>query len=110
MNLKELARVRGTNIKRLAEQCGVPASTLYAISSGDTNFDNVGIGLFLKISEALGMTADELYYITSEPTLSELPTPELTEQEQKLLKAFRSMDERGKRLVLALCDYRGEAS
>lgn len=61
MNLKELAKSKGTNIKRIAETCGIPASTLYAISSGETTFDNVGIGAFRKVAAELGMTSDELY-------------------------------------------------
>ncbi len=48
-------------MKKVAEKCGLPPSTLYAISSGDTNFENVGISTFVKIADALGMTADELY-------------------------------------------------
>lgn len=61
MNLKEIAKLRGTNLKKIAEECHVPPSTLYAISSGDTNFDNVGIGLFMKIADALNMSPEELY-------------------------------------------------
>lgn len=60
MNLKELAKAKGTNVKKLAEKCGVASSTLYAISGGGTNLDNIGIDLFLKVSNALGMTAESL--------------------------------------------------
>lgn len=60
MNLKDLAKSKGTNIKKLSESCGVSPSTIYAIASGDTNVDNVGIDLFLKISKALGMSAEDL--------------------------------------------------
>lgn len=60
MNLKDLAKSKGTNVKRLAERCGVPASTLYAISSGETNIENVGIDVFLKIADGLGMCAEDL--------------------------------------------------
>ena len=66
MNLKELARARGTNLKKVAEQCGVPPSTLYAISSGETNFENVGIGLFMKIAYALDLDTEDLYRMTPE--------------------------------------------
>lgn len=48
MNLKELAKLRGTNLKRISEQTQIPASTLYAISQGETTFDNVGVSRFLK--------------------------------------------------------------
>ena len=57
MNLKELAKAKGTNLKKVAERCGVPPTTHYAISSGSTKFENVGIGTFMKIAKELGMSA-----------------------------------------------------
>jgi len=92
MNLKELARVRGTNLKKVAEQSGIPASTLYAISSGETNFDNVGIGVFKKVANALGMTADELYTqeLTSEQDKSNNAIT-LSQDEQELLDCYRAL-------------------
>ena len=99
MNLKDLARARGTNLKRVAEQSGIPASTLYAISSGETNFDNVGIGVFKRVANALGMTADELYMqeITAERDEREdNETMRLSDDERELLDCYRALsaDER----------------
>lgn len=61
MDLKRLARSKGTNLKQVAEKCGIPPTTLYAISRGDTNFDNVGISTAMKVANALGMTVEQLY-------------------------------------------------
>lgn len=104
MNLKELAKARGTNLKRISEQTGVPASTLYAISQGESTFDNVGVSTFKKVAEALGMTVDELY---------ELPniTPENMsyyfvklgedDSERELLGLYQKMDDRSRSVLLA---------
>ena len=105
MNLKEIAKSRGTNLKKVAEKCGVPASTLYAISSGDTNYENVGIGLFMKIAKALDMTPDELYEIESrvEYAVVELKD-ELTVDEMELLDYYRYLDDDGKKQVLSIAE------
>ena len=95
MNLKEIAKAKGTNIKRLAESCGIPASTVYAISSGDTNADNVGIGVTMKLAAALDMTVDELYAQMSgfEYAVVQLPAEEtVSSDERELLELYRRMD------------------
>lgn len=95
MNLKEIARARGTNLKKVAEKCGIPASTLYAISRGDTNFDNVGISTFLKIAEALDMDAEELYGrdVQDHAQL-------LSYEEQELIDIMRTVTFEGQRQLL----------
>lgn len=97
MNLKELAKLKGTNIKKLSEKCGLPPSTLYAISSGDTNLDNVGIDMFLKIADALEMSAEQLKGTMDGSSVSyavvELPTADsTTSEERELLFLYRRMD------------------
>lgn len=99
MNLKELAKAKGTNIKRIAETCGIPASTLYAISSGETTFDNVGIGAFRKVAAELGMTSDELYanvtnvsYMAISLDDAEEDKPSDSPDEQRLVELYRAMD------------------
>lgn len=88
MNLKQLARDRGTNLKKVAEKCGIPPTTLYAISRGDTNFDNVGISIAIKVAGELGMTVEELYTGEIKP----MPLPELPSDERELLSLYRRMD------------------
>lgn len=99
MNLKELAKTKGTNIKRIAETCGIPASTLYAISSGETTFDNVGIGAFRKVAAELGMTSDELYANVTNVNYMAVRLDDITEDkpsgnpdEQRLVELYRAMD------------------
>lgn len=109
MNLKELAKLKGTNIKQLAEKCNIPASTLYAISSGDTNFDNVGISVFIKIADALGMKAEELYdaqktnyYIVPLDEPEEHDGPKQSDESKRpdecdeLCELYRSMTDEGR--------------
>lgn len=103
MNLKELARARGTNLKRVAEECGIPASTLYAISSGETTWDNVGIGLFIKLADTFEIDTEELYRLDSyTPDVSyaavKLPeddddaeTPAYADDERELIDLYRAM-------------------
>lgn len=104
MNLKELARHRGTNLKQVAEKCGIPASTLYAISRGDTNLDNVGIDTFLKLSGALGMDAQELMNEMNGVSNSTRPPARqeeaLSTDEQRLVALYRKMDAQYRAMML----------
>ena len=122
MNLKELARIRGMNLKQLAEKCGIPPSTLYAIANGGTNFENVGIGLFMKLSAALGIDSETLYSMDEEQILDSLKSVMRTrngkdfferqlesdlavalaptDEEYELLYMFRSMDAHGKEQLM----------
>jgi len=97
MDLKKLAREKGTNLKQVAEKCGIPPTTLYAISRGDTNFDNVGIGIAIKVADALGMTVEELY------TGKEHTVPVLTLdwEERQLVRLYRSLDEEHRNLLMS---------
>ena len=102
MDLKRLAREKGTNLKRVAERCGVPPSTLYAISRGDTNFGNVGIDTAIKVANALGMTVEELY--TGEaPGASK--DSEISPDESRLLRMFRMMDAKGRCAMLEQAEF-----
>ncbi len=113
MNLKELAKARGTNLKRISEQTGVPASTLYAISQGDTKFDNVGISTFIKLADALDTTVERIYelpdvkpddveyYIVSLDDDKGLPEFPLTDEEYELVEIYASLDERGRSMLLS---------
>lgn len=112
MNLKEYARLRGTNIKKLSEKSGIPASTLYAISSGDTDFDHTGISVFNAISSALGVTSDELYYALrfEDYKIEEKQSSvELTDDERDLIEMYRSIsdDARDFLMVMAITLSKG---
>ena len=101
MNLRDIAKSRGTNLKKIAEKCDVPPSTLYAISSGDTNFENVGIGLFMKIADALDMTPEELYGSETHVDYAMVDMSKADSvDERELLALFRNMDDRHRALLM----------
>lgn len=56
--LVELMEDKGTNANELAQKINVSPSTIYSIMQRDSN--RIDIDLILKISHALGVTADEL--------------------------------------------------
>lgn len=96
MNLKQLCKYKGTNISKLAEKIGVPGSTLYAISSGDTTLDNVGVSTFIAMASELGYTTDELYSLLSGAPES----PQLSDDEQELVDIMRSITPQGQQQLL----------
>jgi len=102
MNLKELARSRGTNLKQIAEKCNIPASTLYAISSGDTNFDHVGISTFMQIANALDLSAEDLYRGDSEKTTEYRYVFIVDEKKEmdELAEIMRSITKEGRRQLM----------
>lgn len=106
MNLKELAKSKGTNIKKVAEKCNVPPTTLYAISDGKTNLGNVGIDTFMKVARALDMTAESLmaeigtevnYDVAS---FSDDDEKIVSGEEFELVKLYRRMQPEQKRLLM----------
>jgi transcriptional regulator with XRE-family HTH domain len=104
MNLKELAKSRGTNLSRIADQTGIPKSTLYAISQGETAFENVGISTFIKLGEALGMSVEEVFEspnITPEELASYHARKNEIGEEGELLDIYRSLDDRGRRVLMS---------
>ena len=56
--LIELMEYKGTNANELAQKINVSPSTIYSIMQRDSN--RIDIDLILKISHALGITADDL--------------------------------------------------
>ena len=96
MNLKQLCKEKGTNINKLADKVGVPPSTLYAISRGDTTLDNVGVSTFIAISSELGYTTDELYSLLS----GEPESSQLSSDEQELVDIMRSITPQGQQQLL----------
>lgn len=105
MNLKELAKLRGTNLKRISEHTQIPASTLYAISQGETTFDNVGVSRFLKLADALGMTAEQLHAlptVTPENVNSYIGAIEDSDMDSELSDVYGTLDEQGKAALLTM--------
>lgn len=60
--IKELLEAKKEKPASFAKKIGVPTSTMYSITRGNTKFENISIGVFMKIAHGLGMTAEELYY------------------------------------------------
>lgn len=105
MNLKELAKLRGTNLKRISEQTQIPASTLYAISQGETTFDNVGVSRFLKLADALGMTAEQLHAlpnVTPENVDSYIGAIDDSGMDAELSDVYGTLDEQGRAALLTM--------
>lgn len=105
MDLKEVARSRGTNLKKLAIECDVAPSTLYAMANRSTCLSNAGIDIFMKISKALGISAEQLYaetrndndvWLTSGG--SEKGFSDAVERE--LVSIYRSLTDQGKDQVM----------
>ena len=106
MDLKELARKKGTNIKKIAEKCGIPPTTLYAISRGDTNFGNVGIDTAIKVAGCLGMTVEELY--TGRPSVTYAVVEVDKTDEGELLGLYRAMSAEGKSRLMEQAAFLAE--
>lgn len=109
MNLKELARSKGTNLKQVAEKCGIPPTTLYSISRGDTNFDNVGINTAIKVANALGITVEELYTGESKqrPHARQM---RVSDKERRLVELYREMDAQYRAMLLKSAEAYAGAS
>lgn len=56
----EIFGERCINIRAFARQNDLKPTTLYTITSGETDPHKIGIDTWLKIAHGLGMTADEL--------------------------------------------------
>lgn len=102
--LAELKELRGVKVPEFAESCGLSASTVYNIRRKST-LDNVSIDAFLKIAHGLGMTAEDLYRGTP-IVMSDVGTDDkgepyaLTDDEERLLDAYRSVDDSAKRRIM----------
>ena len=70
--------------------------TSRAISQGGSNFESVGIDIFIKVADALGMSVEdlrELPNVTPENVEYYLVTIEDSDQERELLELFDKMDD-----------------
>lgn len=91
--LVSLMNDRGTNANDLAQQINVRPSTIYSIIQRDSN--RIDIDLILKISQALGVTVDELL---KEEVLSDDTNSNMTN-----IKKISSVNER----IRSLLDFLG---
>lgn len=92
--ISALLKARNIRPASFAREINVPASTIYNITNGQAKMENIGIGLFLKIAEGLGMTAEELYYGTP-PERPRFDDP----QQEAVNGHYESLNETGRRLV-----------
>jgi len=97
MDLKKLAKDKGTNLKQIAEKYGIPPTTLYSIASGDTKLGNVGIDIAIKVADALDMTVEELY--TGEK--KEFSSITLDSDERELIQLYRKMNDAQRELLMS---------
>lgn len=94
--IQDLFSERRIKVAPFARENGITPSTLYAIISGKTAFENIGISIFIKIAEGLGMTAEELYYGVAPDA------PEYSDARQTALNGyFESMNDSGKNTLVA---------
>lgn len=102
MELKDYCKLKGTNIKRVAEQANIPLSTLYTIASGKTPLDSVGISMFMKIAEVLEVPTDELYNVLKNDELIDDNTRYLTDDEITIMDNYRAISSYSRTGVLIL--------
>lgn len=94
--IQTLFSERKIKVAPFARENDITPSMLYAIISGKTAFENIGISIFIKIAEGLGMTAEELYYGVPPEA------PEYSDMRQTALNGyFESMNETGKDTLVA---------
>lgn len=84
---------RGLKPATFANQIGVPTSTIYSITRGNTKFENISIGVFMKIAHGLGMTAEELYY--GEPRRVEYADP----RQEQMNGCYETLNEESKEII-----------
>lgn len=58
--MQKLFDSKSINVSAFARRIGVAPTTLYNVLSSDTP-ERTGVGVWIKISEGLGMTPEELY-------------------------------------------------
>lgn len=64
--LKHYLKSNVISIYSLAKTSGIPYSTLNDLANGKVSIDNCKVGLLHALSEALGLTMDEMYSLAQE--------------------------------------------
>ena len=88
--IRELRRKRGMKQRDLAELVHTNQQTIARYESGDRNPDLETIG---KLCEIFGCTVDYLL------GRSEIQTPQISDEEWRLLAAWRQADDRARTMV-----------
>ncbi|MCR5404313.1 MAG: helix-turn-helix transcriptional regulator [Butyrivibrio sp.] len=102
--LTSLLDERSMNTNELAQRINVTPSTLYSLLQRDSN--RIDIDLIMKISHALGITADEL--LTDE--ISQLTEPAASSapvdvQKAQLLKYYELLNEEGRNRLIEQAQF-----
>lgn len=100
--LKSLIIERYGSLKKFAESVDIAWSTLDGVIKRGVNKAN--ITSLIKICEGLNIDCESLYYgeiITKQTILKEEP---LSEEEQKHIKKYRSLNDDGKEIVDIILD------
>lgn len=92
-DIGELIKKRCKNLSEFSRMSEVPYGTLYDIANGNTQFEKIGIGVFMKIAHGLGMTAEELYY--GRPSRVEYADP----RQEKLNGCYEVLNEESKETI-----------
>ena len=95
-DIGELIKKRCKNLSEFSRVSEVPYGTLYDIANGNTKFEKIGIGVFMKIAYGLGMTAEELYY--GEPVCVEYSDP----RQQQLNGCYEVLNEESKETIVGV--------
>lgn len=100
MNLKDFCKLKGTTLNKVADNLNIAASTLYAISSGDTALDKVGVSLFMRLADALECTTDELYNVLKDNESASDESKSLSPDELELVAIYRNLTPTGQQQLL----------
>lgn len=110
-----LLKERGMRPSDLAERSGVAAPTVYAITGGRTKFEKIGVTTFIKLAQAMGYDAEELYDVgksIENGTYCEYDFVSLSPEEQrreKLIADYDSLSDEKKAVAETVLDALAKA-
>lgn len=90
--IKAILDERGLKPASFAKAIGIPTSTMYSITRGNTQMENISASVFLKIARGLGMTPEELYFGTS----SSAPSDPIRD---RIIDSYESMNDEGRQML-----------
>jgi len=106
--LYDLIKEKKTNVNEIAKNANISPSTLYSMIRRDSM--KVDIDVLIRVSKVLGVTADYFYEIYEQGCISDkvIKNTNLSESEEKHIKKYRALDERGKKTVDNILDEQYE--